>query len=222
MIWIFDLDETLYDEKTFVLSGLRYVAPFLSLNSQYSEGEMFDFMQDEFNSDGRAKIFQHLKKTFVDFEFETEKLIEVYRSQEPNLKLYEDAKNLLSSLSNYSIYLVTDGNRMTQWSKINALGINAVFKKIFVTDEHGVEAKKPHLKCFELIKALEKCEWQNMVYVGDDPHKDFINLKPLGMRTVRVNRGRFFNVILDEKYEADLVVNDLDELKLKIANPDFI
>lgn len=52
-----------------------------------------------------------------------------------------------------------------------------------------------------------------MIYVGDDPNKDFINLKPLGMRTVRVKRGRFINVKLDKNHEASLLVNDLKELK---------
>ena len=117
MIWIFDLDETLYDEKTFVLSGLNCVAQHLAEKSSYSESDLFGFMHDEFISNGRLRVFQQLKKHFADLEFELDKMIELFRSHVPQINLYNDASELLSSLSNLPIYLVTDGNRKPSGTK---------------------------------------------------------------------------------------------------------
>jgi putative hydrolase of the HAD superfamily len=56
-----------------------------------------------------------------------------------------------------------------------------------------------------------------MVYVGDDPHKDFLNIKKLGMRTIRVNRGRFKDLVLDNRYEAEITVDNLIDLEMALS-----
>jgi putative hydrolase of the HAD superfamily len=42
-----------------------------------------------------------------------------------------------------------------------------------------------------------------MIYIGDNPNKDFINLKKIGIRTARIFRGSFKAVKLDESFEAE-------------------
>lgn len=74
-------------------------------------------MHDEFISNGRLRVFQQLKKHFADLEFELDKMIELFRSHVPQINLYNDASELLSSLSNLPIYLVTDGNRKPSGTK---------------------------------------------------------------------------------------------------------
>ena len=67
----------------------------------------------------------------------------------------------------------------------------------------------PSTYCFELIKKAEQCEWKDMVYTGDNPKKDFVNLNRLDMQTVRVLAGvqRHKQVSLD--YEAQIRVESL-------------
>ena len=57
----------------------------------------------------------------------------------------------------------------------------------------------------------------DIVYVGDNPNKDFIELKKHGAITIRVNQGMFKNLILDEKYMADYEITNLKYLE-KILN----
>jgi putative hydrolase of the HAD superfamily len=50
------------------------------------------------------------------------------------------------------------------------------------------------------------------VYFGDNPHKDFIGIKPLGFKTVRVLKGPYRGVEKEEEYEAGRRVRTLDEV----------
>jgi putative hydrolase of the HAD superfamily len=38
------------------------------------------------------------------------------------------------------------------------------------------------------ITELEKTGWNDLVYLGDNPNKDFINLRKLGANTVRIRQ----------------------------------
>ena len=215
MIWVLDLDETLFNEQDFVLSGLRQTAQVISNECRYSSIELFQVMKEEFLQNGRFRIFQELLILYPDIHFSLENLIQIYRRTKPEINLYDDARRLLDRISSNKIYLVTDGDRQVQSNKIDALGIAHLFTKMFITDQHGPGAGKPGIKCFEMIKDDAKCAWNEMVYVADDPNKDFVNLKPLGMRTVRVNRGRFKNIFLEASYEAEFMVENLDEIKIE-------
>jgi putative hydrolase of the HAD superfamily len=56
-----------------------------------------------------------------------------------------------------------------------------------------------------------------MVYVGDDPAKDFVNLKPLGVHTIRVLTGSHKMLQVDERFDAEHTISSLAELKKKIS-----
>lgn len=51
-----------------------------------------------------------------------------------------------------------------------------------------------------------------MVYIGDNPYKDFVGIKPLGFRTVRVCRGQYKEIVKTEEYEAGYRIKSLEEL----------
>ena len=51
-----------------------------------------------------------------------------------------------------------------------------------------------------------------MVYVADDPNKDFVNLNPLGVKTVRVLTGRFKSQKAKKSYDAKFQIDNLSEL----------
>jgi putative hydrolase of the HAD superfamily len=51
-----------------------------------------------------------------------------------------------------------------------------------------------------------------VIYIGDNPHKDFVGIKPLGFRTVRIMRGNHRHVEMPPEYEADHRISSLVEL----------
>ena len=52
-----------------------------------------------------------------------------------------------------------------------------------------------------------------MLYIGDNPAKDFVNLNKLGMHTVRVLTGVHKDVTAEEHYEAKQKITDICQLE---------
>jgi putative hydrolase of the HAD superfamily len=137
------------------------------------------------------------------------KCIKRYRAHPPKIILGRGARNLLISLRAHRLYLVTDGNKLVQARKIAALGLEPFFRRIFITHRYGVANAKPSLYCFERIKELEQCAWEDIMYVGDNPAKDFVNLNKVGAHTVRVLTGSYKDVQARPGYEARFVIPSL-------------
>ncbi len=214
MILIFDLDDTLYEEITFVRSGFYKVAEYalkewgIPLNSSIHE------MNNILVNKGRGKIFNEWLSTNNKYNKRNlKKCISLYRSHIPDIKVCKSAEYILNKYhKKYSMYIVTDGNKLVQYNKIAALKISQFFNKVFITHRYGLQAAKPSIYCFKKIKNLAKCDWKDMLYVGDNPNKDFVNLKPLQVKTIRILKGSFSHLRRESKYEADLDIYSLYDL----------
>lgn len=221
MIIIFDLDDTLYDERSYVESGLQTVADFGADQFGWEAETAFRFMIGILDQEGRGAIFD---KWLAANERYSKRLVQdcvqIYRQHIPNLSLYPEAVTLLPALSGYPLYLVTDGHKIVQQHKVNALGIKAFFRHIFITHRYGVRNAKPSIYCFERILKREKCGWGDMMYIGDNPAKDFVGLNPLGVHTVRVLTGIHRNVKAAPGYEAHYRIDSLGQF-LKLLNQKF-
>lgn len=214
MVLIFDLDDTLYDEMAYVRSGLRAVANYGERNFGWDSNQSFRFMVRHLEQHGRGQIFDSwlagnaalTKKRVTD-------CIRVYRHHNPKIKLTSEAEWLLKSYeNNFRMYLVTDGHKVVQQKKIEALKIDRFFKRMFITHRYGIHHAKPSLYCFELIRHIEKSDWKSMVYVGDNPAKDFVNLNSVGALTIRVSTGSHAAVIAPSNYDARVTIPTLSTL----------
>lgn len=220
MIIVFDLDDTLYNEKCFVYSGFSEVAKWISLMSNNTSIEIFDHMVKELAINGRGKIFDNvLEKYLLKTRKNIKKCVSIYRLHKPDIKLESDVVNLLLDLGkNHRLYIVTDGNKIVQNNKIKSLGVEKYIVKAFITYRYGLTASKPSLRCFEIIKNLEKVDWHDMVYIGDNPNKDFVNLNKVNAITIRVLQGDFALIEASKGYDAKFKINKLSDLKKTIKN----
>jgi putative hydrolase of the HAD superfamily len=212
LVFVFDLDDTLYNEITFVQSGFRAVAKFLSQTNAVREKDSYLFMMEHLK-DGRGRIFDD---TLSNFGILSKKAVlqcvNVYRSHVPNIELYEDAIQCLERLKAFSVYIVTDGNKLVQKNKLLSLGLYNTVKFCFITHRYGVKNAKPSPHCFLKICQREKVAPQEILYIGDNPHKDFVGIKALGFKTVRIMRGSFKDVVKPSEFEAHYQIQSLDEL----------
>ena len=87
----------------------------------------------------------------------------------------------MPKLGKTPLYLVTDGHKIAQARKVAALGIHCRFRKVYLTHRYGLRHAKPSIRCFERIRERERCRWDQMVHVADNPAKDFVNLTRLGL-----------------------------------------
>ena len=108
--------------------------------------------------------------------------------------------------------MVTDGNKNVQANKVKALNLDKWFKKIFITHRYGIKNSKPSLYCFEKIKSNERCNWEDLVYIGDNPSKDFVSLKKVNGKTIRVLTGNHATTFASKEYDSDYTINSLSEL----------
>ena len=162
---------------------------------------LFKFLQDIlYRKSGKLLTSYDDEVEFVPF------LIQRWLSMHSKntVKILNDTTNQL-----YSVFETKD-----QWYKMFLCLIpKTYFKKRILTHRYGIKHAKPSTYCFSLIKKMEKCNWSQMVYIGDDPNKDFVNLNPLGVKTVRTHTGRFKDHKAKSGYDAVCHINNLAELQ---------
>jgi putative hydrolase of the HAD superfamily len=212
---VFDLDDTLYKEESFVSSGFHAVAEDLYTSYAVSKQGAYECMWNELKQSGRGKVFDRVLTEYgLLTKGRVKQCLSVYRAHRPDIMLYPDAVRCFQKLSGIPIYIVTDGNKLVQQRKLEALGLyhHPQIRRCFISRRYGIHNEKPSVHCFEIICKLEKVLPSQVYYVGDNPNKDFVGIKPLGYRTVRVMRGNFKEMQLDAAHEADIRILSLDEL----------
>lgn len=213
MAIVFDLDDTLYPELSFVYSGYQAVSAYLSPLLKMSPEEIEEELKAELKIT-RSQVFDRfLQKHKLYSRGLVKKCLSVYRGHVPMLELYPEALVCLKELQGNSLYVVTDGNKLVQKRKFEALGLDRYIKKCFYTYAHGIHRSKPSPYCFDRICRLEKTVPSKVVYVADNPYKDFVGIKPLGFQTIRVLTGPYRDCKVEPAYEADIQIADLSKLQ---------
>lgn len=211
MIVALDLDDTLYPEETFVKSGFRAVAHALSERWDVDEDEAFDVMWRSLQERGRGSQFDDVVSHFGIRQSVAE-LVRVYRHHRPAISLPEESRRALEALRPRPLYVVTDGHKVVQQNKLDALGIGPLLRHAYVTHRYGIAHRKPSTRVFELMLRREGGTPSDLVYVGDDPAKDFRGIRPMGIHTIRVLTGRHSVVEVAAEHDADLTVAGMAEV----------
>lgn len=213
MIPVFDLDDTLYEELAYVRSGFRAVAAWGEERFGLDATASFDRLNHLLETEGRGHVFDR----WLAGRGSVREAVRVYRHHQPDITAWDAALRTLGALQDYPLYLVTDGHKVVQANKLKALGIAPLFRHCYLTHRYGIAHAKPSPRCFELIRRRERCAWEDLAYVGDNPAKDFVNLNPPGVQTVRVLTGQHRNVVAKPGFEARHRIRSLDELPALLA-----
>lgn len=212
MIVILDLDDTLYEEISYVKSGFKVVAKMLeevcSIPFEDSYQKLCSYLPNN-----RGKIFDEVLNQFGCFSpLLVAQCLDVYRKHTPILELYEDVIHFFSRFPELKKYVVTDGNPKVQRAKIQALKLKQHKIFYYLTHIWGVEFEKPHPLAFQKICEKEQIQTNQAVYIGDNQTKDFVGIKPLGYKTVQILRGNYKNLNLPLEYQAHQTINSFDEV----------
>lgn len=172
---IFDLDDTLYSEKEYVRSGFKSV-------SDYLGGRYEDKLWQYFEA-GKPAIDYLLKN--LGREGEKETVLKIYREHKPDIHLYDGVAEMIEELKKKGIKIgiITDGRPEGQKNKIEALGLDV--DDVIITDElGGTQFRKPCDIAFRILQTRWRLAPSQMVYVADNPAKDFQAPRQLGMKSV--------------------------------------
>lgn len=195
-ILVFDLDDTLYPERQFALSGFeaagRWAEAQLGLAGLASE--MTRLLDDGhlgklFAMALAARMPGHTPEHLAA-------LLAAYRDHEPQLALFEDADWALTRFAaDGRLGLITDGTHSVQAKKVVALGIAPRFREILYTDALGGRAfHKPHPLSYERMEQALGTPGDRFVYVGDNPAKDFVVPNARGWTSVMVARPGYARI----------------------------
>ena len=172
---ILDLDDTLYSEKDYVRSGYAQIAKFL--NQPEAAEKLWHYFEQK-----QPAIDMYLAEIGrTDLKDEC---LKIYRNQMPEIRLYDGVAQMLVRLKapGKRLGIITDGRVEGQENKITALCLEKLVDDIIITDAlGGVEFRKPNEAAFRLMQEKWQLPFEKMIYIGDNPKKDFAAPEKLGM-----------------------------------------
>jgi len=220
---VLDVDDTLYPERDFVLSGFAAAGNWL--RCERGIDGFTACATSLFERGRRGKIFDEALSKLglgVDRALVAE-LVRIYRDHRPRLAMFPDAQRALKWLvGRVNVAVLTDGYASVQRNKIAALDLDYRIELRIITDElGGREYWKPHTISFRRVMERYPGDPAGFLYVGDNPRKDFIAPRALGWRTVRILRpgGEHSDYVASDCEAADVTIPDLIDLLTLIADP---
>ena len=212
---VFDMDDTLYEEKEYVISGFKSVDKWVK--EKYEISGFIEIASELFFLGERKQTFNKTLEllNIVYDNNSLSKMIEIYRSHEPEIQLLKETEWVINNLMDtVKLGLISDGYIISQRKKVEALKLNHKFHSIILSDQYGRENWKPSSLPYEKVSMELQCNHDECVYIGDNVHKDFVTAKKLGWSTVHISRkdGIYYNAEVPSDYKADFQVRNLKEL----------
>lgn len=176
---VFDLDDTLYPERDFVVSGFRAISAIVEREIGES---VFERLIELFDA-GHCDPIGEVSRKFCPIS-PWQALLDTHRYHFPGITLAPSVARLLTELKSHGhmLGLLTDGRSITQRNKIRALGLEAWLDEIVISEEFGSD--KPAARNYRHFEM--RFDRKNFVYVGDNPAKDFHTPNRRGWLTVGV------------------------------------
>lgn len=162
---IFDLDDTIFPEVTFLNYRYRFMCQKI-FDVRWENP--YEFICNEFAQNGRLFLFDKLIKEYK-MDMSVNDVIEIFRNsdRDSEMKLYpyQWFTNLAKKLNKkFPLLVITNGNPFQQKCKLKALGLEKFFLKtiyIFANEYGGKPNPEPY------YALSNKHELHSPIYIGD-------------------------------------------------------
>lgn len=204
---VFDLDDTIYSERDYQLSGYKSIIE--SCNLLY-DVDITDTVYTAVNSNG--DVLEEIVKQLGLSNNSKDSLLWLYRLHCPKISLSESTNLTLDIIKNNAkhVAIVTDGRELSQRQKLYSLGLSDW--PVFISESW--DEIKPGEKRFNHIMKIMPAS--NYVYIGDNIKKDFVTPNKLGWVSVGLrDSGKNIHsqdVTVEQSYQPQVWINDLKEL----------
>lgn len=196
-----DFDDTLVLERSFIESGYVACSSFLSEKIDIKSEKIKEVFWSKFEQ-SHSNVFDASVEKLLGRKDDklTQKLIEIYRFHIPQISYCPDVKEFLQELRRRNLHsaIITDGNSQTQQNKLNASGVISDFDKIVITSNFGTDWTKPSIKPFKFLKDFFNVAYEQILYIADNPKKDFAMRASIPICTARIVREG--SIYADESY----------------------
>jgi len=195
---LFDLDDTLYGRVAWLDQAWRLVADAAFEQYGIDPVKLVNALRTvAAEGSHKGKVIDRALERVGHGNVPVASLVEAFRSLDaPVLSPYPGVKASLARLRMQAkIGLVTDGDPVIVWSKLDALGLEDAFDVVVISDAlGGREMRKPNPAPFlaaakELGVKLVRC-----VYIGDRPDTDIVGAHAAHMKAIRVRTGEYRDV----------------------------
>jgi putative hydrolase of the HAD superfamily len=184
---VFDVDDTLYPEHDYVVSGFRAVGRWAE--RWLSIGDFDSRCLDLFDQGRRGNIFNEALRACGRLPVPDliSGLVAIYRSHQPQIGMFDDAATAIrEGSSKWPVAIITDGPVISQSLKCEALGLFSLARPVVLTGTMGEGFHKPQPQAFKYVAS--QVQAARYVYVADNPAKDFAAPRELGWISVRIRR----------------------------------
>lgn len=198
---VVDLDDTLYPQWDYLVGAARATAEragSLGLDSDAFLDAYLNVLRK--GSDGGGTIDRALTALGFDPADTTPlvgPLVAAFAEFRPaRLECFPGARVALEALRrNLPVALYTDGRPEIQRSKLAALGLEAAFDLVLVTDEAvGRERRKPDPAGLQSIAASFGVTPADLLVIGDRVDKDIAVAQRTGASAIRVRTGEYAGI----------------------------
>lgn len=207
---VFDLDDTLYPFRRFVLSGFAACARRLGRRRGVDARAAFRSMVKAFREDGQGREVQiTLRKLGLSDRMTPALVHAIIWGRELSLRLPTSSLLTLQELRlrGWKIGVLTNGDPAVQARKIDALGLSSHVDAIVFANEHG--GGKPETAPFIEVARRLRVRPSQTIVVGDDEWCDVNGARLAGMRPVRFVGHRHWP---PGPSAADLVLTRMSDL----------
>ncbi|MBD3209883.1 HAD-IA family hydrolase [Candidatus Micrarchaeota archaeon] len=111
----------------------------------------------------------------------------------------------------HRLFIATNGSSIKQWDKLIRLGLALYFEDVFVSEDIGQEKGQGFYK--EVLSRLGSSA-RDCVMVGDREDMDIAPAKAVGMRTIRILKGKHASV----PSIADHVIDEIEKISGILQN----
>ena len=215
---VFDLDDTLYPQVQYKRSGFKAVASWLADKYGIETATVLRALETILNQFGASYPYMFdllVERLNLKLELVPE-LVSVFIHHDPQIDCYEGVFPMLEWLKEkYNLGILTDGRLSVQMKKIAALGLKDRLDKILCSDSMGLE--KPATQLYEWFEKAFDLDGPNLMYVGDNPAKDFYGANLRLWDTVQVGSGDGTKKRVDQEYQAKRTIPLVTDLESMMA-----
>ena len=186
---VFDLDDTLYPQERFMLSGFLTVSRLVETRFGVPRATVMRILKSARRSHP-GREFQALCRRCALSETIVPELITAVRTHRPWIRLPALSAIVLRALRPlWRIGVLTNGMPSVQRRKVDALELMRLVDVVLYAEEH-VPGGKPSPATFHAVRERLEVSAQRTVFVGDDPVADIFGANRAGFRTIYVSRSR--------------------------------
>src|SRR3989344_9586658 len=213
---LFDLDNTLIDFVSMKRASsdaaiTAMIANDVAIDKEKASTVLFE-LYDEYGWEYNLIFQRFLERVQQKINYKTlaAAIIAYRRAQMSFMEPYPKVIPTLLELKKKGIKLgiVTDAPQLKAWMRLTELKLQDFFDVVVAFGEvqETKPSKLPFLRALELLK--EKPE--NVLMVGDMPHKDIVGAKAVGIKTCFARYGCTIRPM--PKTDADYEINSIEEI----------